>query len=166
MDFEAVYRLYFKDVYLYLRGLGADETTAEETAQEAFVKALSAIDRFDGGKDIRAWLFTIARNTLFDDKRRRKRLMPEEAAGEVPSGEPAVVDRLVGEETAWRVHAFLHTMQEPYKEVFTLRVFGELPFARIGALFGKSDGWARVVYHRAKQQILTYMEDMEHEHQL
>lgn len=47
-DFEHIYRLYFKDVFLYLRGLSANQDTAEEIAQETFVKALKAIDSFDG----------------------------------------------------------------------------------------------------------------------
>ncbi|WP_330403896.1 MULTISPECIES: sigma factor-like helix-turn-helix DNA-binding protein [Peptostreptococcus] len=45
----------------------------------------------------------------------------------------------------------LHNLNEPYKEVFTLRVFGELPFSQIGELFGKTDGWARLVFYRAKK---------------
>ncbi len=67
------------------------------------------------------------------------------------------------QEDAFRIHQFLHTMAEPYKEVFTLRVFGELPFARIGALFGKSDSWARVTFYRAKEKIVQYMKEVEHE---
>ena len=41
-------------------------------------------------------------------------------------------------------------MEEPYKEVFQLRVFGELSFVEIAKLFGKTDSWARVTYHRAR----------------
>ena len=62
------------------------------------------------------------------------------------------------EENAFLIHQFLHNMNEPYKEVFSLRVFGELPFEKIGMLFGKSSGWARVTFYRAKKQILEYME--------
>lgn len=54
-------------------------------------------------------------------------------------------------------------MVEPYKEVFSLRVFGELPFEKIGRLFEKSSGWARVTYHRARKQIIEYMEGMNNE---
>ena len=53
MDFERIYRMYFKDVFLYLRALSADTDTAEEITQETFVKALRSIDTFDGSKDIR-----------------------------------------------------------------------------------------------------------------
>ena len=44
-------------------------------------------------------------------------------------------------------------LPEPYREVFTLRVFAELPYTQIGELFGKSENWARVTYYRAKQKI-------------
>lgn len=70
-------------------------------------------------------------------------------------------ERLTDEETAMQIHRFLHDMPEPYKEVFTLRVFGELPYERIGLIFGKSAGWARVVYYRAKRLIIDHMEERE-----
>ena len=78
MDFEHIYRLYFKDVFLYLRALSASADTAEEITQETFVKALRSIDSFDGSKDIRAWLFTIARNTYYTHCRRQSRYADEE----------------------------------------------------------------------------------------
>ena len=149
MDFEHIYRLYFKDVFLYLRALSASADTAEEITQETFVKALKSIDTFDGSKDIRAWLFTIARNTYYTHCRRQSRYADEE--------------RFADEESAFQIHQFLHGMDEPYKEVFSLRVFGELPFEKIGAIFGKSSGWARVTFYRAKKQIIEYMEVTEHE---
>ena len=74
-----------------------------------------------------------------------------------------VIEQLADEERSFLIHRFLHDMREPYKEVFSLRVFGELPFERIGQLFGKSSGWARVSYYRAKQMIREYMEAIEHE---
>ena len=70
-DFENIYRMYFEDVFLYMRALCLDDNISEEIAQETFVKALDKIDRFDGKKDIRAWLFTIAKNTYFTYCRRK-----------------------------------------------------------------------------------------------
>ena len=66
-------------------------------------------------------------------------------------------------ETAFQVHKALHKLAEPYKEVFSLRVFGELAFADISSLFGKSESWARVTYHRACKKI---REELKHEDQL
>ncbi|MDE7295147.1 MAG: RNA polymerase subunit sigma, partial [Oscillospiraceae bacterium] len=58
-------------------------------------------------------------------------------------------------------HKVLHTLDEPYKEVFSLRIFGELSFKEIGELFGKSDGWARTVFFRAKEKIVNKLHEQE-----
>ena len=50
-------------------------------------------------------------------------------------------------------------MNEPYKEVFNLRVFGELDYKSIGQIFGKTDNWARVTFYRAKNMIIDCLED-------
>ncbi|SDM82804.1 RNA polymerase sigma factor [Sediminibacillus halophilus] len=162
MDFEEIYREYFKEIYLYIKSLSHDETIAEDMTQEVFFKALKAIDKFDGSKDIRAWLYTIAKNTYFSHYKRKKRTVTLEV-NEEPSTGVQLVKHLMNEEDAFMVHQFLHSMNEPYKEVFSLRTFGELPFEKIGSLFGKSAGWARVTFYRARKQIIAYMEELEYE---
>ena len=162
MDFERVYTEYFKDVYLYLRSLSANEDTAEELTQEVFSKALKSLNRFDGSKDIRAWLFTIAKNTYFTLCRRQKLFNSEELTEPIPDRRVQFTEHLEDEAQAFQIHQFLHNMKDPYKEVFSLRVFGELSFEKIAMLFGKSPGWARVTYHRARKQIIAYMEDIDH----
>ena len=62
-------------------------------------------------------------------------------------------------EEAFRIHKALHRLDEPYKEVFTLRVFGELSFKQISQLFEKTESWARVTFHRAKQKIQALLEE-------
>lgn len=163
MRFEEIYALYFRDIYLFLCGLTKDELLAEELVQEAFFKALKAIDRFDGSQDIRAWLFTIARNTYYSYCRTHKVTVSAEDTAEDISVSVHIEDKLINEEDAFRIHQYLHTMKEPYKEVFSLRVFGELPFEKIGQLFGKNSSWARVTFYRAKKQIAEHMEGMERE---
>lgn len=156
MTLEEVYRAYFRDVYFYLRSLGAQKGDAEELTQETFFKAMDGLGRFDGTKDVRAWLFAIAKNGYFDLCRRQKRHAGREEL--LSSDEPAF-QRMEDTDSAMTVYRLLHRLEEPYKEVFTLRVLGELPFGEIGALFGKSDVWARVTYYRAKRMIQKRMEE-------
>lgn len=155
-DFEEIYRLYFKDVFLYVRALCRDELLGEEIAQETFVKALNNIDRFDGKKDIRAWLFTIAKNTYYTHCRRKS--IPLDEAPACAVSDVILTEHLENEEQAMALHKIIHELPEPYKEVFDLRVFGELSFAQIGVIFGKSEGWARVTYFRAKKKITDAIE--------
>ena len=158
MLFDEIYQRYFRDVYRFARGLTQDEALAEEITQETFFKALKSLDRFDGSKDVRAWLFTIARNAWYSYCRVHKRtISQEDLPQELPFG-VSIEERMEDKETAFAIHQYLHDMAEPYKEVFTLRVFGELPYEKIGRLFGKSAGWARVTFYRARLQIAAHME--------
>ena len=86
MDMETIYRLYFRDVYLFLQGLTRSETLAEELTQETFFKALDGLKNFDGKQDVRAWLFTVARNCYYSRCRKAKHTAPLEAAGRRHAG--------------------------------------------------------------------------------
>lgn len=148
-DFEAVYRQYFADVYKYVLALSRDEETAEEVTQETFFKALTAIDGFRGDCQLRVWLCQIARNQYLTLCRERKRF----GAAEAEPGDNGIEEGFADREAAKKLHRLLHGLPEPYKEVFSLRTFGELPFAQIGELFGKTESWARVTYFRARQKL-------------
>ena len=148
-DFEEVYRRYFADVYRYVLALSRDETTAEEVTQETFFKALTAIDSFRGNCQLRVWLCQIARNQYLTLCRERKKFTDAEPE----PGDSGIEEGFADREDARRLHILLHALPEPYKEVFSLRTFGELPFSQIGELFGKTESWARVTYFRARRKL-------------
>jgi RNA polymerase sigma-70 factor (ECF subfamily) len=156
-----IYKDYFEDVFRYALALTRDEHIAEDVTADTFFKALKKINSFDGKCDIRTWLCQIAKNTYFDYCRKRKitgdsvLAVPQENIADTCKIDTAFEDK----ETALRIHKILHEMPEPYKEVFTLRVFGELSFAQIADLFGKTESFARVTFHRAKGKIVERMEE-------
>lgn len=118
-----------------------------------FFKALKQLDRFRGDCKISVWLCQIAKNTLFSLQRKK-----EEKFSKDHLLEEDLFDQLLSREEAFQLYQLLHTLEEPYKEVFSMRVFGELSFAEIAALFEKSESWARVTYFRAKRKILDLFE--------
>ena len=148
-DFEEVYRRCFADVYKYVLALSRDEAVAEEVTQETFFKALTAIDTFRGDCQLRVWLCQIARNQYLSLCRERKRFGE---TSEEP-GDSGIEDGFADREAAKKLHRLLHELPEPFKEVFSLRVFGQLGFREIGQLFGKTESWAGVTFHRAKAKI-------------
>jgi len=162
-EIETIYRKYFHDVFLYIRALSENESLAEEITQETFLKAMNNIEKFDGRKDIRAWLFVIAKNTYFSYCRRKKHDADWTEYENIVDVGVHFAENLVNEEKAFLIHKFLHNMEEPYKEVFNLRVFGELSYEKIGTLFQKSSGWVRVTFYRAKKKIEEYMEEQGYE---
>lgn len=152
-DFEEIYTLHFQNVYKYVFSLCRDETLAEEITQEAFCRAMEHLNRFDGKCTLYVWLCQIAKNTYFTYLKKQKRFVPEAEAQLHEQQETDFETMLFDKESAWIIHKLLHELTEPYKEVFSLRVFGELPFSQIGELFGKSDSWARLIFYRAKKEI-------------
>ena len=151
-EFHEVYNLYFRDVYRYALSLCRSESLAEEITQETFYKALNALDRFDGRCKVSVWLCQIARNTYLSMCRKDKHLDPNADTDRL-SDTDTLEDHFCDRDTAFSIHKVLHTLEEPYKEVFSLRTFGELSFRQIGELFGKTETWARVTYHRARLKI-------------
>ena len=156
MDPEQLYETCFMQVYSYVMTLCADRGMAEEITQETFYRAISAGEhsRFRAQADQLTWLCAIAKNLFADELRRRKRTA--ELDPEILSGED-LTERTEKEDLSFRIHVALHALEEPYREVFQLRVFGELPFARIGQLFGRTETWARVTYHRARIKLRERM---------
>lgn len=148
-EFQEVYQLYFQDVYKYVLSLSRDPALAEEITQETFFKALKHIDSFRGQCRLYVWLCQIAKNTYYTHLEKQNRREPEPEA----AGEDSLEDRLLTEESAFEIHKVLHHLPEPYKEVFSLRIFGQLSFRQIGELFSKTESWARVTYYRAKLKI-------------
>ena len=151
-EFEELYRENFDLVYRYALGLTRDVHAAEELTQETFFKALQTIDGFRGECGLKTWLCGIAKNKFISQQRQKKpeplEELPEiEAPGESP--ESAALRR----DESMRLHRLLHALPEPYKEVFSLRVFGQLSFREIGQLFGKTENWACVTFHRARAKI-------------
>ena len=125
--------MYFDDVYRYLLSLSGSESVAEELTSETFFRAMDALDRFRGEASEKTWLLRIA--------------------------EESHEEELEDHSEAARIQELLHALREPYKEVFMWRVYGEKSFRDIGALFGKTENWACVTYHRAKRMIREGLED-------
>lgn len=150
-DLQQIYDQYFQEVYRFVLSLSRNEHVAEEITQETFYKALKRIDSFQGTCKISVWLCQIAKNTYFSYYDQQKRYPRAELETD-PASRLNVEHKVVIQSEALRIHRILHELGEPYKEVFTLRVFGELSFADICRIFGKTESWARVTFHRAKPE--------------
>ena len=117
------------------------------------MKAMRTAGRFRGDSSLYTWLCAIAKNVWLDRLKKQGREAPldEEAALAAPG--PSLEQRAEDRDMSFAIHRVLHGLAEPYKEVFSLRVFGQLSFAEIASLFGKTESWARVTYHRARAVI-------------
>ncbi|MCM1090348.1 MAG: sigma-70 family RNA polymerase sigma factor [Butyrivibrio sp.] len=153
--FEELYKRYYSQVYFYVLGLCRNEHIAEEITQDTFFKVLEKMDTFHGECKVNVWIIQIAKNTFYNYCRKKK-IDPESSFEDI-AAEGSIEEKIIDRESAEQIHVILHKMQEPYKEVFWMRTFGELSFKEIGSIHGKTESWARVTYHRAKLMIREEM---------
>ena len=153
---EKLYEAHYMRVFSYAMTLSGDRTMAEEITQETFFRAFAKSGEFRKESDEVTWLCAIAKNYFYDERRRQSKTeqIPEEVPDTGKGIEQAAADR----DSSFRIHVALHALEEPFREIFELRVFGELSFREIGTIFGKTENWARVTYHRARLKLQERME--------
>ena len=164
-DFERIYHTYFKDVYLYILRLSGNEHIAEEITSDTFFKAMRSVGSFRGDCDVRVWLCQIAKNCYYsyEKKSRKAERVDEDAIRDVPDPAPSVAEEMAKRDEIERIERVLHGIREPYKEVFMWRVYAELSFKQIAGMFGKTENWACVTYHRARKMIKEGLEGEDNE---
>ena len=132
-----------------------DRATAEDLAQETFVKAYLKLAAFDTTRRFSSWLFRIAHNTAIDAIRRSRSAV-------VISDDPAEIDTLADEgvsdplETAALGRALdeaLSSLRPEHRAAIMLRYEEGLPFEDIGHVLGVAEATARSFVHRARRQL-------------
>ena len=156
---EKLYEAFYMKVFSYVMTLAKDRNDAEEITQETFFRAISTEKSFKGESESFTWLCAIAKNIFIDEKRRYAK-QDDEPGEEIPDTDRGIEEKLADKASLLKIHSILHQLDEPYKEVFQLRIFGELSFGEIGSIFGKTETWARVTYHRARLKIKERMDEI------
>ena len=153
LDFEMVFRDNNQFIFRFLMKLCGDVSLAEELTQETFFRAYMNMSALRNEEKVAVWLCQIAKNTYFAWFNEQKRKQPISQL--IPTDStPDIAELFEEKELAGRAFSVLHALEEPYKEVFMLSVFGSLSLKDISAMFGKSESWARVTYYRAKQKMM------------
>ena len=157
-EFERLFLENRDFIFKYLMKLTQDLALAEELTQETFFRAYMNFTALREKEKASAWLCRIAQNTYFAWLREQKKTVPFEHAEALPAPDD-VEQTCERRELSQKALLCLHELNEPYKEVFMLSVFGGFPLKEISALFGKSESWARVTFYRAKQKLSERMRE-------
>ncbi|MDY5652094.1 MAG: RNA polymerase sigma factor [Erysipelotrichaceae bacterium] len=152
MDKEKLYLEYFDQVYRFLLKMGADVNLAEELTAETMYRAINNISKFKAECKLSVWLCQIAKNLYLSKLKEDKRYT-------VLDDNIALNEEKTDTELSVKILQKVHELDEPYKEVFMLRVLSELSFKKIASLFKKNESWARVTYYRARMKIKEELKD-------
>lgn len=151
--FDALVRHLDPRLVGFARARGADDP--EGLADDVLVQMCRAISTFDGNlAQMRAWVFTIARNRLIDERRRAgRRVDAQPVEPELWPDMPTVDPASVGLEERERVDRLLASLTDEQREVVVLRVIVGLSVDETAQVVGRRAGAVRALQHRALRQL-------------
>ena len=155
-EFERLFHENRDFIFKYLMKITRDTSLSEELTQETFFRAYINYASLRNKEKASVWLCQIAKNTYFAWFNAQKKTDSLENLESVSDGS-SIEDSFMQKELSQKALLCLHDLEEPYKEVFMLSVFGNFSLKDISLLFGKSESWARVTFYRAKQKLLEKM---------
>ena len=166
--FAALVRRYQRRLTAFLGQLVGDLELARELSQEAFIRAWSALDRFDPHYRFSTWLFRIAHN-LGIDQLRRRRLQTVPLLRQDPNGEEMeleVVDHgkdplghLENRALAASLRQAINRLRGEYRELVLLRHFAGLSYQEIAELKGMPLGTVKNKLFRAHSVLRRALAD-------
>ena len=153
---EELYNKYSKLVYNYLRSLCGDSELAEELTQETFYKAIKNVNKFEGKCKVSTWLCQIAKNVFRDYIAKEKKVKFISIDDDYIKN--LIVEKNLEENSEDKselinLYKQIHKLDEKTREVFYLRIKGELSFKEIGEILNQSEQWARTIYYRGKIKL-------------
>lgn len=155
-EFEDVMHAHWADIFRLGILMFADETEAEEVAQQTFFKAYTAWDSFEGRSSVRTWLFRIAINVCRRNITTRKRFQGERLESHIELAHAETDPR--AERMNEKVWQALKQLAPPHRLILTLFCIDGMKHQDIARLFDVPEGtvWSRL--HKAKQELRKELE--------
>jgi RNA polymerase sigma factor (sigma-70 family) len=140
----------------YARALTRNSHDADDLVQDTLTKALANIDRFEPGTRLRAWLFTIMRNTFFNQVQRRRR----ESTGDADCVSGAVTVEATQESLIYynEVMAVVQRLPVQFREMLILVVMLGERYEDAAVICGCAVGTVKSRVNRAKQMVAEMLE--------
>ena len=155
-EFEKLFNEKREFIFKYLMKMTRDIMLSEELTQETFFRAYMNYPSLRNKEKASVWLCQIAKNTYFAWYNQHKKTDTLDLYEAIIDGKN-IEDMFIQKELSQKALICLHELEEPYKEVFMLSVFGGFSLKDISSIFRKSESWARVTFYRAKQKLLERM---------
>lgn len=157
---EEEYEEIHPKIYAFFYSKTGNRMTAEDLCHDTFYESCKNIVSYNGHSTLSTWVFSIAINLLKKYYRKNKyqqSLMQKLAT--LPETEVHSLEELaeINEDTKILLH-HISKLDDASREIILLRIYGELSFAEIGVLVGKSENYTRVTFHRLKLKIQKLME--------
>lgn len=137
-SFTLIYDGFFNDLYRYVYSKVGNKWDTDDLVSEIFRKAFEKYESLQEPSNAKAWLFTIARNTIIDFYRRKKDVLTGEAMEWIASPE-SLEGEVEQEEELACLQKVLAFLPEDERELVKLKYFAGLRHREIGEVLSKSE---------------------------
>jgi len=161
--FEDLVKRYERKVFHLAYGFVQDRATADDLAQEVFIKAYFALPKFHFKSEFGTWLYRIAVNHIKDHLRKtaRKKEVSLEDVAELPvTGGDEIKEReemRVQDERKKVIFGVLAALPEKYRTILTLRDVRGLSYEEVASILAISPGTVDSRLHRARKMLRKKM---------
>jgi len=145
-----LYKLYYKPMYNICLRLVGHEVEAEDVMQEAFLKAFTKIDTYEGIVSFGAWLKKIVINRSLDQLKKRK-VKYTELNEKIPDEEPEQFE--MSEIQLEQLKRAIQQLPDGYRVVLSLYLLEGYDHEEIAQILGISNVSSRSQYLRAKLKL-------------
>lgn len=151
-NIEEIYKNHSNAVYKYLFCLTNNEDLSEDLTQETFAIAVKEINKFKGDCKVSVWLCQIAKHLWFKELKKKQKNISIQGIEDLADTQ-TVEEIFFKKEDKLQLFKNMQKLEPKFRELIYLRMVGNLSFAEIGEILGKTANWARVNFYRAKQKI-------------
>lgn len=155
--FEELVRKYQGKIYNLCCYMLHDPDTAQDAAQETFLKAYSRLNDFRGECAFYSWLYRIAVNTCLDEKRKSHEathsMETTPSVEDIPSSEPSAERLYQSKETGRAIQAALQKLPDGLRAAIILKEMEGLSYDEIGDTLAISVGTVKSRISRAREEL-------------
>lgn len=156
--FAKLYEAYIDKIFAFVYRKTSDKEVAEDLCSQSWMKAMRSLKmiQVDERTNFKAWIYTIANNTVIDYYRTHKGEVDIDCICERGVSEDFAA-QLDAKNTLKQISEYLWELKEIEKEIFTLRVWDDLSYKEIAWLLGKSQDACKKSFSRTLKKISAHI---------
>lgn len=157
--FGRLYDLYFLRIYRFIYYRVGHKETAEDLAEEVFLKVHAAIFKLDAEGAFEGWLYRIARNLIIDYYRKHKLTVALEDVENTLEYESNIIDVINLKQQQKILFRLIKLLNADEQSVIKMKFLEDLDNAVIAEVLNKSEGSVRVIQHRAINKLQKFIKE-------
>jgi RNA polymerase sigma-70 factor (ECF subfamily) len=153
--FSEKYRHYFPRVFAYVYARVGNVHLTEDLVSEVFERAYTKADSLRSDNAYSTWLFTIARNAIISNGRKRSRetIVDPEVMGDIAPAVGSVEGQVLQQEELRDVARLVRCFPQREQDIISLKFDAELSNTQIAEIMGLTEPNIRVIIFRALRKL-------------